>query len=339
MSDSYFEMLDAQYPAAIFGNGFGDCLITLPALRALAWTFPNRLALICPPDLGRLFFFDLPLRVLCECEMPQTPAGKTFDADAAVDSLGACDLLLSLIPWHSADVERLLRRLSPTHSVGFFPAYQVTLPCYDGRHAADGVFDVPLYLNPSLRLEEFAAPPVFPERACQSARRMRSFVPPTARALVVHADTKREKMWPPERLVKTLDLFLERHPDFIVFVLGTEDLGLERGRYGKRVIPLYGLPIAVALAFVGEADLFLGVDSCMLHAADLFRVPGVGLYGPTDHTRWGFRFGPHRHIRNGDSMEAIDVEEVLGALESLACGATPLATGNSDVRGAKLHGL
>lgn len=314
-------MLDAQRPAAIFGNGFGDCLITLPALRALAAIFPNRLALICPPDLGRLFFLDLPLRALYGCEMPQAAAGRTFDADAVAERLGACDLLLSPLPWHSADVERLLARLSPAHSVGFFPPYHVTLPHYHGRHAADAAFDIPLYLNPRLRLEDFAAPPVFPAWARQSARQMRSLVPPAARVMVVHADTKREKMWPPDRLVQTLDLFLERHPDFVVFALGAEDLGLAGGRCGRRVIPLYELPLAVAMAFTGEADLFLGVDSCMLHAADLFRVPGVGLYGPTNYTVWGFRFGPHRHIRNGDSLEAINVEEVLEALESLLRGA------------------
>jgi ADP-heptose:LPS heptosyltransferase len=68
---------------------------------------------------------------------------------------------------------------------------------------------------------------------------------------------------------------------------------------------------------VQESDLFLGADSSMLHAADLFRVPGVGLFGPTDPRRYGFRFARHRHIRNRRGMKFIQESAVLAALESL----------------------
>jgi hypothetical protein len=55
----------------------------------------------------------------------------------------------------------------------------------------------------------------------------------------------------------------------------------------------------------------------MLHAADLARVPGVGLFGPTRSATWGFRFGPHRHL-DERKMADITVDEVLRALEDLA---------------------
>jgi ADP-heptose:LPS heptosyltransferase len=177
-------------------------------------------------------------------------------------------------------------------------------------------FDVPLQLDPSLKPEDFAASPTFAPEARRLARQVRMHVA-SMRVLIVHADSKPEKMWEAEWFVTVLDTFLERHPDFVAFVIGTKDLGLDRGRAGKRVVPCYGLPLPVALSLVGEADLFLGIDSCALHAADLFRVPGVGLFGPTSCAEWGFRFGPHRHICGGQTMRGIGMTDVLDGLESL----------------------
>jgi ADP-heptose:LPS heptosyltransferase len=71
------------------------------------------------------------------------------------------------------------------------------------------------------------------------------------------------------------------------------------------------------MGLVANADLFVGIDSSMLHAADLARVPGVGLFGPTRAATWGFRFGPHRHV-DRSTMADITVEEVLSAMEDLA---------------------
>jgi ADP-heptose:LPS heptosyltransferase len=84
------------------------------------------------------------------------------------------------------------------------------------------------------------------------------------------------------------------------------------------VLSLPGLPLSYAMALVAASDLFLGVDSCMLHAADFHRVPGVGLFGPTSPRRWGFRFGPHRHVAVAGAIDQIGTAEVLAALESLA---------------------
>lgn len=324
-------MLDARHPVAVFANGFGDCLITLPALRAAASLFPGRLTLVCPPGVASLFFADLPLGAVRGCEMRQVPQGRTFDAVGLAKRLAGCDLLLSFnTTWHSPDVARLLELLSPPESVGFFPDFRVVLPRDADKHSADLAFDVPRRLSPALRLEDFAAPPVFPAKAHQLARQMRTLVPAGVRVLVVHADTKPVKMWPAERFVAVLDEFLRRHPDFITLVVGSGGRPLDAGRHGKRVMLCYDLPLAVSLALVGEADLFLGIDSCMLHAADLFRVPGVGLFGPTSCAEWGFRIGPHRHVcGDGGRVEHVRPHDVLDALESLltdASGACVLPT-------------
>lgn len=68
-------MIKARHPVAIFANGFGDCLLALPALRALASIFRGWLTLISQSGVGHVFFSDLPLRSLHECEMRQRPQG------------------------------------------------------------------------------------------------------------------------------------------------------------------------------------------------------------------------------------------------------------------------
>jgi D-sedoheptulose 7-phosphate isomerase len=142
--------------------------------------------------------------------------------------------------------------------------------------------------------------------------------------------------------VELFDVFLELHPEVFVLVVGSVDLGLKAGRFAERITPCHGLPLTTSSALVELADLFLGVDSCMLHAADLFRVPSVGLFGPGGHIEFGFRFGPHRYVFSKGSMESISAGEVLSALEVMldpAAGDPRPADPLSRVREALLEGI
>jgi hypothetical protein len=55
----------------------------------------------------------------------------------------------------------------------------------------------------------------------------------------------------------------------------------------------------------------------MLHVADIARVPGVGLFGPTNAKEFGFYIGPHIMIQADGSMEKIRVDIVTEALNQL----------------------
>src|SRR4029077_19855198 len=93
-----------------------------------------------------------------------------------------------------------------------------------------------------------------------------------------------------------------------------------------RLLSLDGLPLANALALATLSDMFLGVDSCMLHMADVSRVPGVGLFGPAPDDplgaqEVGFRLADHLHISGEGSMTDVKVPDVLNALERIAGGA------------------
>jgi ADP-heptose:LPS heptosyltransferase len=172
--------------------------------------------------------------------------------------------------------------------------------------------------DPSARIETYAQPVAIPPSVQEKARSIRATVPAGAKVLVVHADTDwAEKRWPATRFIDVLDRFLSRRRDFVAWIVGMGHEELNVGSERDRVFPYLGLPLDLAMGLVANADLFLGIDSCMLHAADLARVPGVGLFGETRAATWGFRFGPHRHV-DRSTIADITVEEVLSAMEDLA---------------------
>jgi ADP-heptose:LPS heptosyltransferase len=304
-----------SHPVVFFINGLGDHLLVLPALRALAKLFPERLTVVSSVGMSSLFFRDVQFKRVIDCELD--PILRSFDARSLAAAIGDCDLLLSPILWHSQYVDELLDLLRPRHSVGFFRSFHLALPRSIEQHAFELAFKVPQALARELTLDEFSQPPSLSPEAWSASGRIRDAIPSSLRTLVVHADTSREKMWPAESFVRVLDLFLDRHPEFMVLVVGQSGLPLDQGRHGERVILACDLPLATTFGLIAGASLFLGIDSCMLHAADLFRVPGVGLFGPTRSVEFGFRFAPHRHISGNGTMQQIDVDVVAQNFEEL----------------------
>ena len=270
------------------------------------------------PGMRRLFFSDVPLRFVYEIDMPFRGLDRrTFNAESVARRIGRCDLLLSLNPWLSPSLDRLVSLLSPKMSVGFSPGFQVHLRRRRTDHVAHEAFLVPAYLKPSLRLADFALPVALPAEVRPRIREFLKTIAPGKHILAVHNESKPAKIWSAERLSNVLIAFLERHTDFVVFVLDFKRPKLKLGHLRDRVIHSPGLPLVYAFGVLQQADLFLGIDSCALHAADLFQVPGVGLFGPTDPRRYGFHFTMHRHIGRKRGMKFISESAVLKALESV----------------------
>jgi hypothetical protein len=312
-------LLTARNPVVVFYNAIGDHLLTLPALRALAALYPGRLKLVCGKGARERFFSELALHSVFEADMQESATGRTFDAELAARVVMPCDLLISLNPWHSASMDRLLAMLKPAKSIGFYNAFQVSLPLDCTKHAAELAFDIPRFLDPLLKLDDYAEPPIFPSFYLDQAQRIRRVFPPNLRLMTLHVNTRPEKMWEPTRVESVLRDFVSRHPEFQLLNIDAKDPD-----FAFDDLPLLsccGLPIQTAMYLVAQSDLFFGVDSCMLHAADLFRVPGVGLFGPTNIEAWGFRFGPGRHVCGNGSMKNITESAVLSALEDLLISA------------------
>ena len=307
-----------QIGTLIYANGIGDHLVTLPAVRALSRLLRGRLRLVTFPRAAELYYRHIPFADVIATSFKDIPGeGRSFDAPVVAQRIAPCPLLMSLNPWHSRSMDELLRLARPETSIGFDEAFQASLPLDFDRHSADMTFEVVRALDASLRIDDFARPPHLAPAARRRARDLKSCLPRDARLLVVHADTRPWKEWRPEYFRAALHGFLDRHPDFIAFVLGKDDRGLDRGPNASRVVPSLGLHLDTCMALVEEADLFLGIDSCLLHAADLFRTPGVGLFGATKAREWGFRFGPHVHIDCGPKMDRDRVRHVVSALTRL----------------------
>lgn len=306
-----------QNPAVLYYNGIGDHLMTLPAVRAFSGAFDGRMTLVCLP-IAKEVFRGVDARRSIYIG-PGTDCWKEddFDADKLAVRLQPCDLLVSLNRVFTTSMSELLRLVGPTSSVGLFPEFTIHFPFDQTKHCVDLAFDVVRYVAPQLDLDQFASPPELPDESMRAAQYFRSLLPPDSRCLAVHADTAVEKMWPSKQLSLLLNQFLAGHRDFVVQLLGTRDLGLKAGPHAHRIINCHGLPLSHSFAFVREADLFLGVDSALLHAADLFRIPSVGLFGPTDRRQFGFRFCRHRYINFDAPIARVHREAVIAALEAL----------------------
>jgi hypothetical protein len=290
--------------AILFANGIGDHIMTLPALRALASVLPSPVGLYAMPELRRVVLTDVDVAGDVPIRLYSEEGRNRLDLPAD-DPYPNVDVFASLNPWHSPDVDVLSDRLRPTLSVGMCDKFDIHVESVPGEHSCDRAFRVAQALDPSLQIDDFSRPPRISDEALRVARSMLEQVGERCYILAVHNETLPHKVWSRGRHDEALTTFLSSHPDFA-------SISLDRD----------SVPLDVALALVSLSDLFLGVDSCMLHMADICRVPGVGLFGPdpsapTGSSVFGFRFGCHREVSGHGSMDGIAVAQVLGALDEL----------------------
>lgn len=311
-----------------FANKIGDAVLTLPTVRALAAAFVAPLTLVCPKVAWDLCFHEVGGRFvdITGLVAPPTvtpPPIPDVAYDAVRREIGDSDVLLNAAPYFvpSNVVGRpLWKRIDADTSVGFssdgYP-HDVVIPRSE-RHSADLVFELARLVDPAARIEDHAQPVSIGGAVRERAQRMRADLPERCKVLAVHADTEwAGKQWPMTRFIDLLDRFLGQHDDYVAWVVGMGFETLDVGRHGHRVVSKLGLPLDLTAGLVGASDLFVGIDSSMLHVADLAGVPGVGIFGPTRPSQWGFRFGPHRHVSGGTTAD-VAVPDVLGAMNELA---------------------
>jgi ADP-heptose:LPS heptosyltransferase len=308
---------DVTTPVAFFANGIGDTLMALPALRALAATFEGRMTLICH-GLGAEMLTELPLRDVVMLEMWAYGSTREFDVSRIASRVSGCELFMSLPAWTSNSLLACLATLRPRRSIGFSSHFDIALRPDASRHLVDEFFAIPQLIGGRLNVDDFAYPARLPPDAVAAAARLRRMVGP-AKLLAVHTETWHAKMWSDAAWIEAVDTFLDVHPEYVAIVIDQHERKLPDARHRGHLIPAFGLPLPIAAALVMEADLFAGVDSCMLHVADLAGVPAVGIFGPTSSRRYGFRFtNPHRHVCGNARMRDISPIEVAQALVACA---------------------
>ena len=309
-----------------FANAVGDHLIVLPTVRALSHIFNGRISLMALPNAREEIFPDVVFEEAWTINFPgsknwysgvPSTSDITFDHEVLALQAKGCDLFLSLTAWHTPEVEKLIALLSPSISMGYFPSFDQVVAS-EHCHVFDAVFSITHEFDPHIRLENFIAPPPISKKNSLLVKELRAELEKDGRhILIIHADTKKRKMWDHEKFLSVIDAFLMEYPNFLAVIVGLWNfLPIERALNKNRIFNLCGLSIDLSFGLISIGDVFIGIDSCMLHAADLFRVPGVGIFGPTEPKRWGFRFAPHEHIHS-EHLELLSEEYVLKALLKL----------------------
>src|SRR5262249_12044228 len=152
-----------EHPVALVYNGYGDRLLTLPTVRALANLWLGRLTLIGETGDDELFYADVPLRRFVGLSFHRDPleqsGGWLFDYSAVVSSLHRADSLFLPFTWTSTSIARLVQSFSSAKTYGFSASLPSRLLYPRNLHAADATFRLASSFSPSLNIEAHSQPP------------------------------------------------------------------------------------------------------------------------------------------------------------------------------------
>ncbi len=296
-------------------NGAGDYLLSLPALRAIASGAPRPVHLVCGSAEWAFLYDGLAVDRLIRVDTSPGHFAHRFAAGLVPGLEPPYECFASLATWYTDDVRTLRARAAARWSAGLFPHFDVR-PVAAGPglhvHDVDRLFGVARALNPGASVADWLAPPAYPPEALSVADRFAAGLPPGARVLTVHADTRPEKVWLLDRLDAALEALGQADPALCIVVLNRGPRDLPRTARLERHRFLAGVPLAAAMAVTSRSDFFLGIDSCMLHVADFHRIPGVALFGPTPAWKFGYRLVP--------AGRAVHLRPPSGRLADLAAG-------------------
>lgn len=293
----------------LFANALGDQILALPTLRALSRLLEGRFTLLTIEGPLDLTFGDV---ARGRTEKIYISYEGHFDVAAAADAVGPADLVICPQTWHSSSITALLERLAPSCSVGLHRRFGIALPLDREAHQVDQMFAITRVFGETGLPEAFTEPFGLPEASVEFAEGIRQALN-GRRLLVIHTETKPIKQWPVEHWNQVITGFLDAYPDYSVVAVSRHAHSLDG--LTPEVHKLSSLPLASAAAIFAAADVFLGVDSYPLHVADLWRVPAVGLFGPSNLREFGCRFTPcAAHIDGGGTMDGIHPEQVLEKL-------------------------
>lgn len=307
-------------PVVLFAGGIGDALLALPSLRAVARQFFGRLTLVCEAAAYEWFFHEMRVDQYIRLDDyagggPSDEAEMVFDGRELGGAIGRCDLALVYTLCRSDSVVALLDRLDGLH-VGLGDGLDIGYDRRSARHAVEQYFRVAQIFDDCAMPAEFSSAPSLPKAAVSAAARIAAAIPDGAAFVTVHTETKTRKRPDLVRTATLLADITDRIPSCWVLVLDASPDEVFTD-CSSRVVACNDLPLDTAMSLIRHSDAFIGVDSCMLHAADMFRVPGVGLFTVTDPDEYGFYFSRAESVpvdAKGDGWEKRALDAVLDLL-------------------------
>ncbi|WP_051020918.1 glycosyltransferase family 9 protein [Nocardia araoensis] len=270
---------DVRRIAVLRGGGLGDLLFALPAIHALAATYPGaRIVLLGSADHAELLR-DRPGPV-----DEVVVVSEQGNAGDAVDyRLGPIDLGVQL---HGGGAwsNPFLTSLRPRWTVGSRA---------EGAAPLSRVLPFRYYQHETLRALEVVglagAAPVLLEPRLESTQADRSAADLALRGLcepiaAVHPGARDpRRRWPPERFAEVAAHCLDRRMG--VVLLGSEpdrelveDLRSRIGAHNRRVRTLIGAPLPTLCGILARSAIFVGNDSGPRHLARAFGTPTVGIF-------------------------------------------------------------
>jgi hypothetical protein len=309
MSKLILEPRAYKNPIIFFANGIGDHILVLPAIRALSKIFNGKVSLMALPNAHSEIFSDITFDAILpiiftngihsdwKVGVPKDDC-VSFNYEYLIRSAKECDLFISLTPWYTSEIKYLINQLNPITCIGpRADLFNIDLN-YDLNNFFDIAFSSAHLFEPNLILEDFSQPPaIFELENINIVNNLKKSLDGNTRLLIVHADTKKRKMIDSSTLLKAIDKFLETNEEYLVIVVGLNNqLQIDSALNRDRIYNLCGLSLDLTFGIIGISDIFIGIDSCMLHVADLYRIPCVGIFGPTDPQKWGLRFTVHEYL-------------------------------------------
>jgi len=308
----------ALRPAIFYCNALGDHLLTRPTVLGLQHIFGGNLSCIGAGRMPDVFFPDANFKTIKRLFFTET---QQFDHGFSVDdALRACqdfDLIISLNPWHSLQVEELRQRLSPIPIFGLAPEFGFFPPRKQGEHMVDYTFQVVSAIDRSVCLDDFVSLHPVATIDCHRAKQLRAMLPEHKKVLAVHTITKAFKSWPINHFRSLIEGFLQAHPDFIALVVDPIDLDMDSHSCSERTFCLDDVDMGTATYLVATCDAFVGIDSYFLHVADFSRRPSIGIFVATSPEQWGFRFSPHARAISAAPFDNVDPAHVVLELQKV----------------------
>lgn len=306
--------------AVVFhANGIGDDLINRPSLTAIAAAFEGQATLITSArQRGDFLLDDLPFRNIVRIPV----SDGCFDLDFVFPYVAEpVDTFVSLAPYFSDDLTGLRNACNARRSIGFGDGYDVQVDMLARKHAVELAFDGARAVTGHALQSPTRLPLVF---GAETTGNVNRFVDRIRRSrtpaiLCVHSETFHNKQLPPDIIAQVVCRFLASHEDFVAVFLDVSRFDHICPCHADRVISVDDMALQFAIALLGKADLFFGIDSCMQHAADYQGVPGVVAFGPfTSPEKFGYFWSPSRFVTFSSPNDAHVVEGAVNGLDGFA---------------------
>jgi ADP-heptose:LPS heptosyltransferase len=298
--------------------GLGDLLVVVPAIRALARSYPgHRRILAAPAWLQPVARLIPDLDALKPTSGPNGPIeGWSGPVDLAVNLHG-----------RGPESHRLLDSLQPWRRIGH------RAPGWDGpewiiSEEVGGLHERQRWVR-LLAAYSITADPddIAIDRPATPS--------PAPDAVVIHVGAGHgARAWPVRRFA-AVAATLARTGLHVVLSGGPNDAdrartAADQAGLGPESVLAGAMALDTAAALIAEARLLISADTGAAHLASAYRTPSVVIFGPAPPQEWGPpRNGLHRvltdsRLRRGDpfaedpdpALLAVDVDQVLAASEA-----------------------